>query len=105
MATAKNAWPPAWMITLPSRCGSRTCRSEARRGGAAGMDDCVAKPVRLEDLRIIVERWGEAATRTEPAVTAESRSQPSETANSPGQASTAAAAPEYDPVNMSRLPD
>ena len=25
---------------------------------AAGMDDYVAKPVRLEDVRTIVERWG-----------------------------------------------
>ena len=37
---------------------------------AAGMDDYVAKPVRLEDVRMIVERWGEVATRAEPAVTA-----------------------------------
>ena len=72
---------------------------------AAGMDDYIAKPVRLEEVRATVERWGEGAARSEPAVTAENGSQPSETAGSPGQASLAAAAPEDDPVNMARLLD
>ena len=34
---------------------------------AAGMDDYVAKPVRLEDVRAIVERWGAVAAKAEPA--------------------------------------
>ena len=32
---------------------------------AAGMDDYMAKPVRLEDVRAIVERWGAIAARSE----------------------------------------
>jgi HPt (histidine-containing phosphotransfer) domain-containing protein len=72
---------------------------------AAGMDDYVAKPVRLDDLRTIVEQWGKAAARPDPAATAENRSQPAETANSPKPATTVAAAPEDDPVDMSRLLD
>jgi CheY-like chemotaxis protein/HPt (histidine-containing phosphotransfer) domain-containing protein len=72
---------------------------------AAGMDDYVAKPVRLEDVRTMVERWGEAATRAEPAVAAESRSQPAETANSPEQTRPPEATSADDPVDMSRLLD
>jgi len=30
---------------------------------AAGMDDYLAKPVRPEDIRIVIERWGEAAAK------------------------------------------
>jgi HPt (histidine-containing phosphotransfer) domain-containing protein len=37
---------------------------------AAGMDDYIAKPVRLEDVRAIVERWGPAAVLSEPAPSA-----------------------------------
>jgi CheY-like chemotaxis protein/HPt (histidine-containing phosphotransfer) domain-containing protein len=72
---------------------------------AAGMDDYVAKPVRLEEMRATVERWGEGAARAEPAMTAESGSQHSEPAGSAGQANPAAAAPEDAPVDMSRLLD
>ena len=33
---------------------------------AAGMDDYIAKPVRLEDVRAIIERWGALVTAGEP---------------------------------------
>jgi len=33
---------------------------------AAGMDDYIAKPVRLEDVRTIIERWAAAAARNLP---------------------------------------
>jgi CheY-like chemotaxis protein/nitrogen-specific signal transduction histidine kinase len=72
---------------------------------AAGMDDYIAKPVRLEDVRTIVKHWGEVAIRPEPAVNAESGSQHSVAADSPVQAGPATAASANDPVDMSRLLD
>jgi CheY-like chemotaxis protein len=73
---------------------------------ASGMDDYVAKPVRLEDVRTIVERWGKAATLTEPAASAENGSKLAEKADLAGQTKPAAAAASADaPVDMSRLLD
>ncbi len=71
---------------------------------AAGMDDYVSKPVRLEDVRAVVERWGEAATQAKPAETAESRVQRGEAADSPAPAKSAAV-PADAPVDISRLLD
>ena len=72
---------------------------------AAGMDDYVAKPVRLEDVRAIVERWGAVAGQAEPAATTATGTQASTAANAPAQASPAAAPPEDAPVDMARLLD
>jgi HPt (histidine-containing phosphotransfer) domain-containing protein len=66
------------------------------------MDDYLAKPVRLEDVRAIVERWGPVAMQAAAA-----QSKPPANASSgksrtpePGQAPVASAAA---PVDMSRL--
>src|ERR1035437_8123455 len=72
---------------------------------AAGMDVYVAKPVRLEDVRAIMERWaplGGKAGAEDPAVAA---TQIPPTANLPTQANPPDAPPEEAPVDISRLLD
>ena len=65
---------------------------------AAGMDDYIAKPVRLEGIRAMVERWGAKATMagaTEAAAETHTTSQPGKTG----------APNEEAPVDMDRLLD
>jgi len=69
---------------------------------ASGMDDYIAKPVRLEDIRKIVERWGALVTQ------AESAGKQPEVAQQPNgtnalQPSSTAPASEQAPVDMERL--
>jgi CheY-like chemotaxis protein len=73
---------------------------------AAGMDDYIAKPVRLEDVRAIVERWGPAATLVEPAPSPNA-APASAPALKPGSANgVPVPAPEDEaPVEMDRLLD
>jgi CheY-like chemotaxis protein len=69
---------------------------------AAGMDDYLAKPVRPEDIRIVVERWGTMAVMSEqPEISALPTS-----ADEP-QAKNTSPAPsnEEPPVDMARLAD
>jgi CheY-like chemotaxis protein/HPt (histidine-containing phosphotransfer) domain-containing protein len=69
---------------------------------ASGMDDYLAKPVRLEDIRAIVERWGSAAGSAETSGEAPH----SQTVPSNGSVPAAAPAPaEAPPVDMERLLD
>ncbi len=72
---------------------------------AAGMDDYIAKPVRLEDMRMIVERWGVRASAGGGAPGA-SPGAPSATATAGPAAAVATPAPAADPpVEMDRLLD
>jgi CheY-like chemotaxis protein/HPt (histidine-containing phosphotransfer) domain-containing protein len=75
---------------------------------AAGMDDYLAKPVRLEDMRLVVERWGPMAamadsTQKQSAVAVETAASSAATATPVPPPKTA---PEPDaPVDMERLLD
>ncbi len=71
---------------------------------AAGMDDYIAKPVRLEDVRTIVERWAKAAARAEVTTPAATGAQ-SASASPPAPASPAPGPAEDAAVDMSRLLD
>ncbi len=67
---------------------------------AAGMDDYLAKPVRPEDVRRVVERWGAVAARNDDSPSAASPSStPTPAAPPPSPAST----PEESLVDMERL--
>jgi CheY-like chemotaxis protein/HPt (histidine-containing phosphotransfer) domain-containing protein len=81
---------------------------------AASMDDYVAKPVRLEDVRAVVERWGAAAGRTDPVPVPTPSPSPApalgaaavaELAGSSGQSGPASRPAEEGPVEMDRLFD
>jgi CheY-like chemotaxis protein len=64
---------------------------------AAGMDDYIAKPVRPEDVRTVLERWGSSAASADPKT-------PVAAAPAPASA-PAATAKEEPPVDLDRLKD
>jgi CheY-like chemotaxis protein len=72
---------------------------------AAGMDDYVAKPVRLEEVRTIVERWAPAAGKIEATATTATGTEATPATNPPPQASPTAPPPEDAPVDMERMLD
>lgn len=72
---------------------------------ASGMDDYIAKPVRLEDVRTIVERWGATASQTEAPATPAAAEEPKASAE-PSMPAAAMPAPASEPpVDMERLLD
>jgi CheY-like chemotaxis protein len=66
---------------------------------AAGMDDYLAKPVRLEDMRHIIERWGAVAVDPKAA------SEPANTSSTAATGSPEKAPERPAPVDMQRLQD
>jgi HPt (histidine-containing phosphotransfer) domain-containing protein len=66
------------------------------------MDDYLAKPVRLEDIRAIVERWGSAAGSAETSGEAPRPQTAASNGSVPATTPTPAEAP---PVEMERLLD
>jgi len=72
------------------------------------MDDYIAKPVRLEDVRAIVERWGTAAAAVEPDNLAKDSIKDSTKDPAKGGSAQANGVPEAEeeaPVEMDRLLD
>ena len=70
---------------------------------AAGMDDYIAKPVRLEDVRAIVERWGTTAGRSEATETTPAAAAAVATPAPAPPVETLASAPVEAPVDLERL--
>jgi CheY-like chemotaxis protein len=70
---------------------------------ASGMDDYLAKPVRLEDVRAIIERWGVVASQAESSATTTASAPEHTQPGTQPQTGAGTAAPEPGPVDMERL--
>ncbi len=72
---------------------------------AAGMDDYLAKPVRLEDIRTIIERWGAIAAGTAQASSEKDRAPEVTAAGGQPGGKAEASSEEQAPVDLQRLHD
>ena len=68
----------------------------------AGMDDYIAKPFKLEDVRAVIERWAAKAAATGTPALAGSGAEPA-AIPAPTPATAAATPPAEPPVEMDRL--
>jgi HPt (histidine-containing phosphotransfer) domain-containing protein len=72
---------------------------------ASGMDDYLSKPVRLEDIRGIMERWGATAGKVDSRESALEAPKAATPADSSGSVAAVASTEEESPVDMERLLD
>jgi CheY-like chemotaxis protein/nitrogen-specific signal transduction histidine kinase len=72
---------------------------------AAGMDDYLSKPVRPEDMRNVVEKWGAQAAVETPVTNTQAENSPASSATVAAAAAPAAAEAVEEPVDMDRLND